>query len=390
MRTRNENIEVIKTALVITYAEISKDPRVRNQIKWLVDGGYIVDTLGRGPIKASNGKHFEVKRWPLPLRLFSYLFLPNQARFNFLMKFWIRKFFKENNKFGKHFDVILFNTIDYLPVLPFFRETLLSENGKIVLDLHEYSLSQGIGTLWKIMFRKYQNWLVTMISLPDISIRTTVSDGIAELYRDELKIPKPLTIYNVPPFRDLRVRQVNGNQIKLIHHGKADMARGLKLLLNAMTEVNDNFELSLMLVGSPTEQIALRAYSDKLGLKQKIQFIDPVAMDQVSARLNEFDAEIIFFPPETENLRFVLPNKYFEAVQGRIAIISGPSIEIIAASSKFSNAVFTKSWNSSELARVINSQDAESITSLKNGSKNAAKTYCAEAVGIQFLSAIKR
>ena len=377
-----------RTALVISYAEINKDPRVRNQIQWLQNGGFRVDTLGRGTNVEVNGTHFELRRWPLLIRLFSYLFLPNVLRYKLLVQYWVNKTNVIKDLSPNKYDLILLNTIDFLPSTVELNTKLLNNQGKILLDLHEYSPSQGIGVLWALLFKRYQNWLVSMIPNRNIDIRTTVSDGIAELYAKEFTIPRPVTIYNVPPFQELKPRKVEVNKIKLIHHGKADLARGLTLMLEAMTMVEPRFELTLMLVGSPSDQNGLAKLRDSLNLQKRVVFIEPVAMDLVASKINEFDAELIYFPPETENLRYVLPNKYFEAVQGRVAIISGPSPEIMNVSKPFSNAIFTNSWDVFELAQTINSLKSEQIEYLKQGSASAARELNSQTVGEKFLATI--
>lgn len=377
-----------RTALIITYAEITKDPRVRNQVQWLQNGGFKVDVLGRGENLEINGIHFELNRWPLFLRLFSYIFLPNEVRYQFLVHHWVNKTELFRAGAPNRYDLILFNTIDFLPSTAEFKNHLLNEKGKLLLDLHEYSPSQGVGALWLVLFKRYQNWLVSMIPNPIIDIRTTVSEGIAELYASEFTIPRPATIYNVPPFQSLKPGKVEENKIKLIHHGKADLARGLLLMLEAMVQVESRFELTLMLVGSISEQNELRKLRDSLALQKRVIFEEPVAMEAVASKLNKFDAEIIFFPPETENLRYVLPNKYFEAVQGRLAIISGPSPEIMNVSCPYSNAVFSTNWDVTALAQTINSLTTNQIEEMKKGSDEAAAKLNAQTVGDNFLAAI--
>ena len=375
-----------RRALVLSYSEVSKDPRVRNQIQWLVGAGYRVDLIGRGKIPTSlNGNYLQIKRWWLPIRLFSYLFLSNQYQYKLLIDFW----FPIKQTSAEKYDLIILNTLDFLPWVTSKTYMNNKKGSTLILDLHEYSPSQGTGFLWKLLFRRYQNWLIQMISNPIIDKRITVAPGIASLYASNLGINKPEIIMNVPQYENLKPSETIPNEIKLVHHGKADNARGLPLLIEAMSKIDSRFSLTFMLVGPQQEISQLKSEVEKLQLTERVFFMPPVKLEEVAKALNQFDAEIIFIPPVTLNYKYVLPNKYFEAVQGRLAIISGQSEEIIRISSKFKNAVITDSdWKVNSLVSTINSLDSKIIDTLKIGSDNAAKELSAEAEGIKFLNFI--
>lgn len=378
-----------KNALIISYSEVNKDPRVRNQIAWLVQAGYKVHLVGRGTSPSGiTGNYWQVRRWPLPVRLFSYLLLNNHARYKFLMDFWLQKdFFKQLNDYTV--DLVIINTLDYLPWLSIGRGREILFEAKVVLDLHEYSPSQGVGIVWKLMFKKYQNWLITHIANRHISARTTVAPGIAKLYAREFDIAEPEVIFNVPPYEELTPQPTNPKSIKLVHHGKADNARGLPLLVEAMNMTNSNFSLTFMLVGSKSDLLALKHRVEQLGLEDKVFFREPVKMHKVASALNEFDAEIIFFPPVTENYKHTLPNKYFEAVQARIGVVTGMSEEIIAVSDPYNNCQIAEGWTSQSLAEAINNLDQASLDKMKSGSHVAAQNLNFEVEGKKFLQMIE-
>lgn len=268
MFSRNTS-NVNKKALIVTYAEVSNDPRVRNQIKWLVESGYETSLLGRGlPPTTITGDYWEIKRWFLPIRLFAYLFLPNQIQFNLLVRFWIRKLFHTSSSF----DLVLVNTIDLLPWITSQEFNVMKNEGQIILDLHEYSPSQGTGVIWALLFKNYQNWLITFIASPIVTKRITVAQGIARLYEENFRVPKPEVILNVPDYEDLDVQNTLDNKIKLIHHGKADNARGLPLLIDAMAKIDNRFSLTFMLVGSKQDIYKLHKKVESLNLVNRINF----------------------------------------------------------------------------------------------------------------------
>ena len=48
-------------------------------------------------------------------------------------------------------------------------------------------------------------------------------------------------------------------------------------------------------------------------------------MSELTRAINGYDFEFLFLRPDWANLEFALPNKFFEAVQGRLGIILGHS-----------------------------------------------------------------
>jgi hypothetical protein len=382
MKTEGHN------ALIVSYAEVAKDPRVRNQITWLKDAGYTVNVVGRGSKPSGlNGQYWETQRWPLLVRLLTYLFASNQFRYQFLMEFWLKRNFMELNG-DRTFNLIVLNTLDYLPWINSNSSRLSLFGDKVLLDLHEYSPSQGVGLIWKVMFRRYQNWLLKQISSQDISFHTTVAPGISELYAQEFSIPKPEVIMNVPPFENLKPKPVVSGHIKLIHHGKADNARGLPYLVDAMQFIDERFTLTFMLVGSSAQIDFLKRRARRLGLEKRIFFRTPVELSEVATVLNDYDAEIIFTAPTTINYKHALPNKYFEAVQGRIAIVTGASEEIVAISREFANCAIAQEWNIDSLVRTINAISDKQLSDMKIGSNSAAKVLNLAVEGKKFVRLI--
>jgi hypothetical protein len=176
------------------------------------------------------------------------------------------------------------------------------------------------------------------------------------------------------------------HRIRLVHHGRADLGRGLELMLDAMLELDDRFELTLMLVGEKFELASLGKHP--AAASGRVRFREPVPVDEVAAALNEYDVEIIFFPPRTENLRFVLPNKLFEAIQARLGLVIGESVEMVRVTESAGNAVVVPAWTSNALAGTIASLDAGSVRRLKAASHAVAPEYSAEREGAVFLAAI--
>jgi glycosyltransferase involved in cell wall biosynthesis len=111
-------------------------------------------------------------------------------------------------------------------------------------------------------------------------------------------------------------------------------------------------------------------------------------MEEVPRVLNAYDAEVVYFPPRTTNLEFTLPNKYFEAVQGRLAVITGDSPSLVAEIVKRQNGVVVHGWSAEALARGINSLTAEQIYAAKKNSHSAAGTLSSDTDRARFLACL--
>ncbi len=369
-------------ALVASHVPVS-DSRPSKQIKWLEDAGYRVDVLSRGDAHpTARGRHFPIGFPPLPLRMAAYALLPNRARFRYMIDSRIPADVMPAP--DAKYAVVVVHDLELLPWVAEHAGELA--DGPIMLDLHEYFGSQGIGFAYRVLFARYHRWLLAFVADPVFSVRTTVADGIADLYVEHLGIPRPVVIKNAPPFADLQAAPVDADDILLVHHGRADLGRGLELMLDALMLLDARFRMVLMLVGSDYELASFRRHPAVAA--GRVEFRDAVAVDEVPAALNDCDLEIIFFPPKTENLRHVLPNKLFEAIQGRLGIVIGQSIEMVRVVERAGNGVVAGSWTAESLAAAIAPLDAAAIERFKAASHAVAHEYSAEHEAGVFLGLI--
>jgi glycosyltransferase involved in cell wall biosynthesis len=369
-------------ALVASHVPVT-DSRPSKQISWLESAGYRVDVLSREAAHpAASGHHYEIGFPPLPARLAAYGMLPNRARYRFMIDRQIPSALIPDP--SAKYDVVIVHDLELLPW--FVAHAAELSDGPILLDLHEFFGSQGIGFTYRVLFARYHRWLLGMVADPAFTVRTTVADGIADLYVSTLGITRPTVVKNTPPFASLRPSDRHDDRILLVHHGRADLGRGLELMLDAMLQLDARFTLVLMLVGDERELAFFRRHPAVAA--GRVEFRDPVAVDQVPAALNECDLEIIFFPPKTENLRFVLPNKLFEAIQARLGVVIGESVEMVRVVQGAGNGIVVPEWSSESLAATIASLNADDVRRFKEASDAVARQYSAEHERSVFLELI--
>jgi glycosyltransferase involved in cell wall biosynthesis len=374
-----------KRALVLSDSPIARDPRVLKQVSWLSSEGFLVDTLGRGPAPAEvNGRHFVMPRPSVAKRVFSYLFLPNRAKYRALIESTIPRELASIST--PAYEVVVANEVELLPWFVARREALLKVGGHAHLDLHEYTPSQRSGLSYRLVFKRWRDYLISFIPSSAFDSRSVVANGIADLFVERFGFEKPQIVRNCPDFVDLPVGDVNADHIRLVHHGVASLSRGLELMIDAMAHVDERFTLDLMLVGSGPNLDSLKKRAALLG--SRVSFPDPVDVRQIPRAINAYDAEVIFFPPLTQNLKYALPNKFFEAVQGRLAIVTGQSSEMVSVVQQYGNGLVVEGWGSADLAAAINRLTTEGIAAMKTASDRAARDLSSASEKQVFLAAL--
>ncbi|WP_431279758.1 glycosyltransferase [Leifsonia poae] len=327
---------------------------------------------------------------PMPVRALIHTLLPYSWRFRLLLESRIPKQLSQDASSGGY-DLIIVNDIDLLPWAVRSGPSLLSKNpgARIHLDVHEFHLwaaDENLPRLQERSLRGYHGWLRGHIASPVFATRSTVADGIADLYAAEFQIERPLIVRNSPAYVELSPTPVDPDRIRLIYHGNAEMTRGLGLLVEAFRMVDERFTLTFMLTGHDEGKRTLRELTH--GLADRIEFRDAVPMREVATALNAFDLEVIFYPPTSPNFLYSFPNKFFESVQGRIGVVVGESPSMTAVVNEFGNGAIVPGWTAADLAAGLNALTAEQIDGFKRGSDRCAHVLNSGTEKAHFLESI--
>jgi len=370
-----------RRALVICYSAVGSDARVSNQIRWLEGAGYRVDILSRGPEHPdATGRGFTIGGITSRIGLIFHAFLPPRARF----RGTVERFIPTVELAGQKYDLIVLNDHHLLPwaveALPALAQ------GPVVLDLHEVYSGNGTTLVYKLLIGPYDDWLLTFMKAPVFTGYLTVAEGIADLYRDQYGLPRPGVIRNVAPYEELEPSPVDPESIVLVHHGYAAVERGIDIMLDAAMLLEPRFKLVLMVLGDDTSLAPLRAHPAIAA--GRAEFREPVGVTEVARTLNAYDLELIFFPPRFANNVFALPNKFFEAIQGRLGVIIGESPEIVGFVRENGFGLVVDGWTGADLAKVLNGLSADDIAALKQAANRAASDFSTRGEGPRFLAAV--
>lgn len=267
-------------------------------------------------------------------------------------------------------DVVLADDIDTVPLA-----LDLAPRGGVHADLHEYHPRQNEELLrWRLFVAPYYRWLVRTYGTRADSV-TTVGEGIAREYRLRFGLRAGVVV-NAPHFVDLEpTRVVADAPLRLVHSGNAQRHR-LDVILAAMDLVQQPMTLDLYLM--PNDPPYLAELQDRYADSDRVRIHPPVAPHELPATLNAHDVGVYVLPPVSFNHLWALPNKIFDFVQGRLALVVGPSPEMAGLVRRHGLGVVTDDFTAEALARALDRLTATDVSGYKAAAHRAARELSAQ------------
>lgn len=352
--------------LIVSLTHLRSEPRVLKQIALFKDK-YDVATCGMGPAPVGVSRHFELPSDSRNWTSDKVSLLSGQYRRAYWRIPAVQDALAVLPK--RTFDGIVAHDVNTLPLA-----IALSPRSGVHADMHEFAPRVKENDLkWRLFVAPFIRWICRTY-LPQVGSATTVASGIAAQYERDFGTRFGVVI-NAAPFADLRHRPV-GHPIRLVHSGAAFRSRQIENYIEAMKGAPDGVTLDLMLV--PNEP----AYVNELILMSadmpQVRFRDPVKYDNLIETMSEYDVSLSFFPPTTFNLEHALPNKFFEAVQARIGVVIGPSVEMEGFVKEYGFGAITEDFSIPALRKIIQDLDPVTVGRWKSGTELAASPLSAE------------
>jgi hypothetical protein len=306
--------------LVISFGEVPGDARVLRQIEALrEDHALTVAAFGPGPpglpsIEIAPGRRTPGDVLAQPARIALRILGAHPAAY------WADSYVRRARRVLGELrpEVVIANDMAALPLA-----LAVAQGAPVILDAHEYApLEHEDDWRWRLVMARHARYLTRRYASRAAAM-VTVSDGIAERYARDTGI-EPIVITNARDFEDLVPTPV-GDPVRLLHHGRAEPGRGIETLIAAMDHLGAGYTLDLMLLGDDGYQAALAA---RAGGDPRIRFVPPVKVSEIARFANAYDVGLYSLPPSSFNARHALPNKLFDYVQARLAVVVGPSPEM--------------------------------------------------------------
>jgi glycosyltransferase involved in cell wall biosynthesis len=289
-------------------------------------------------------------------------------------------------------DLLVVNEIEYLYWSKFSTSDLKS--APTYLDLHEDHVHHADrGLLERFAFRKYWVWqleqLVSFAGSREAKVAITcVEQVIADSYAKVLGMPVEI-ILNAPDENDLRPGFVDSRNIKLVHHGMGTKGRGIEESIRALKWLEPEFTLDLILFSTPLFNLKIKLIAAAMRVASRVQIVPGVPLAQLPQTLNEYDISVILLSDVTAGHLNALPNKLFESIQSKLAIVTGPNPSMRKIVLESGVGISLETWGSKELASALAKLSAGDIEMFKAATLAASKKYSTQASQKAFGDSLK-
>ena len=152
-----------------------------------------------------------------------------------------------------------------------------------------------------------------------------------------------------------------------------------------MDYLDKRYTLDLMLVIVRSSKNYYNKLKKMAVRRKNVRFIPPVPYRNLIDYTNKYDIGIFLLPPTNFNLKYALPNKFFEFIQARLAIAIGPSIEMEKIVRKYDLGVVAKDFTPKAMAKEINKLSFDKIQYYKNQANKYAMELSSENNRIKIL-----
>lgn len=270
---------------------------------------------------------------------------------------------------GRVFDAIVANDIDSVGLA-----VSLDPRGGVHADLHEYAPRQKEEVVnWRRFVAPFLRWLCRTYVSEAYSV-TTVGRGIADEYARQFGFV-PEVVTNAAPFADLEPTPVT-TPLRLVHSGACLRDRGITEIAQAAVATSTDVTLDLFLM--PNDPVYLDELRTLAELEERITLHPAVPYSELVTTLNAFDVGIHALPPVSFNNAMALPNKFFDYVQARLAILVGPSPEMQRIVRERDLGAVARGFGAEEIREVLDGLEPAAVSEWKAASALAAHDLSAE------------
>jgi len=367
----------MRTVVIISFSNLARDPRVDRQIRAVLSiRDLSVVTIGLAEPAVPVSRHIAVVLPPRNLKrilAIAHELLRRRYEEYYVLTYKPSRVISELKDISV--DLVIGNDLDSLPLA---SQLAKIKNSRLLLDAHEYSPRQGEEKLlWRVFFQPYHYYLGRRY-LPELDGMITVSEGIAREYQRVFGII-PQVITNAASFTELLPNEVLQDRIRLVYHGAAAPARGIKKIIEAMNMVREGITLDMLLMPVRGNEGYYHCLQRLVKGKKNVRILPPIPMSELVAYCNNYDVGICFLEYRNFNHKHALPNKFFEYIQSRLALLIGPSPEMMRYVLDYDLGKVAKDFTAQGLAQAINELTRESIIAFKKNAHAASKALSAES-----------
>jgi hypothetical protein len=239
----------------------------------------------------------------------------------------------------------------------------------LLFDAREYYPRHYEDILWWRLLYQPFNRALCREYLPRADHVVTICRGLADEYERELGVHCEL-LPSYPAPVACKPQPVDPSRIRLVHHGLASRSRQIELMIEMVDHLPVNFTLDLFLM--PSEDGYLGFLRRMCATRPRVRLLAPLPFAELVPATNGYDIGVFLVPPVNFNLRFALPNKFFEFVQARLMVAIGPSPEMARLVHEHDLGVVAADFRPATLAAALAGLSLADIERFKHNAHRAA------------------
>ena len=360
--------------LIISFSEITRDPRVFRQINALCKHSTIsVCGYGSKPENANNFYQIKIFNHSPALRIKRIAYIASQQDEKF---YWsahsVNDAFSQLKK--QKFDLIFANELNSLPLAIKLGNIC---NAKVIADFHEYEPEQGSSLSHKLLLGPYSLRMLKKFA-HRCSERMTVCEGIAEKYKSLTGLDFSV-MTNATNKKNLSPSHIDPKNIRLIHHGYLAPDRNIDKLLVMLKKLDSRFSLDLVLLADKNSRYFKTIEQMVSRSDGRARIIEPFQMENIAENVNEYDLGVCMLNATLFSKRMALPNKFFEWIQARLGVISWPLPEMKRIIDKYQLGQTSDTFTIDAMCNTLNKLSTDDIANFKKNACKAADEINAEA-----------
>jgi glycosyltransferase involved in cell wall biosynthesis len=241
------------------------------------------------------------------------------------------------------------------------------------VDCHEYSPGQYVDNASWARWERPRVLALQAYFLSRADAVTTVCDGIAELLNQEQPLRRPVRVIRSVPFFVPQPFRPAGEIITVLYHGEIYPSRGLHFAVQSLHMWRPEFQLLLRGYSDPRYVEELWRIARATGVADRLRIEPPVSFTEIVPAANLADIGYFIHQDISPQRRFTLPNKFFEYVMAGLALCVSDLPEMAKLIRRHDLGKLVADCSAETIAAAINSLDRESIDTFKRHSITAAQ-----------------
>lgn len=239
-----------------------------------------------------------------------------------------------------------------LSVLPLAIILKFLKKSTVVYDTHELETE----TPSLIGVRRNIAKVVERIFIKHVNCVFCVSESIADWYKEEYAIKRPLVVLNSPEYTQiskstyLRDRlSLSSEKIICLYFGLLEPHRGIEQLIKSFA-ILDKSKYVLVFIGYGSLSALIQASKS---IDSNVFLLPPIKQSDLSQVACSADIGLCLIQPTSKSYDFCMPNKLFEYMSAGLPVIVGPCKSLIQFVNKNKIGVVAEVIEPEEIAASI-------------------------------------